>query len=364
MPRGDGYFRKKGKVLYWEFMHRGKRYVIRLGKITKSEAKEIVAGIKLKIIRGEWEEEMSRRVEVSELISAYRRWYESHSRARRKSKEIHLYRLELLESFFGKLKAYEVSWLHIEDYKKKRLAEGAGKSTINKELKLLKSVYNKARELELYEGEVPKIELFKEEGNEKLRYISPEEARKLVDACPEWFKPVVIFALNTGLRAGEIFSLTWDSVDFKNRVIRIENSSTKTKEIYTLPMNDVVYQLLLRVKEFQEKEGIKHGFVFTNSRGLPYKYEDKTYRKVFITACKRAGIENFRFHDLRHTFASWVAMQSRDIYAVQKLLHHKDLRMTRRYAHLTEEYLKDVINSISNFATFSENEKKEQGSEP
>jgi len=230
---------------------------------------------------------------------------------------------------------------------------------LNKELKILRSVFNRARELGLYEGELPKIEVFKEEGEERLRYISPEEAKRLVEACPEWFKPVVIFALNTGLRAGEIFSLTWDSVDFENRVIRIESTRTKTKDVYTIPVNDTVYNLLLKIKEMQNKEGIKHGYVFTNSKGLPYKYEDRTYRKVFVNACRKAGIKDFRFHDLRHTFASWVAMNSRDIYAVQKLLNHRDLRMTKRYAHLTEEYLRNVINSISDFASFSEKMKRE-----
>ncbi len=360
MPRGDGYFRKKGKTLYWEFMHKGKRYTIRLGNITKSEARTLVAKIKAKIISGEWEKEANKIPTMSQLINAYKKWYENHSPARKRSKETHFSRLDLLEKFFGKLKANEVSWFTVESYKGKRLEEGVSKSTINKELKILKSVFNRAKKLGIYNGEIPKIDLFKDEEREILRYLTPEEAERLINACPDWFKPVVIFALNTGLRAGEIFSLTWDNVDFENRVIRIESKSTKTKDVYTLPMNDVVYDLLLQVKKEQEEKDINHGYVFTNSKGLPYRYEDKTYRRVFKTACKRAGIENFRFHDLRHTFASWVAMKSRDIYAVQKLLNHKDIRMTKRYAHLTQEYLRDVVNSISDFASFSE-EGKEKG---
>ncbi len=359
MPRGDGYFRKKGQVIYWEFMHRGKRYSIRLGKITKSEARNIVAKIKTKIISGEWEEEKERDILMIELFNAYQKWYESHSRARKRSKEAHIYRIRLLKDFFGGLRAGEVSWWTIENYKSKRLKSGVSKVTINKELKILKSVFNRAKALGLYNGEIPKIEAFKEGGEERVRYISPEEAQRLVDACPEWFKPVVIFALNTGLRAGEIFSLTWENVDFDNKVIRIESESTKTKEVYTIPMNENVMSLLRRVKERQEAENINHGYVFTNSKGLPYKYEDRTYRRVFITACKKAGIKDFRFHDLRHTFASWVAMNSKDIYAVQHLLHHKDLRMTKRYAHLTEEYLQEIVESIQNFASFSEDDKEE-----
>ena len=316
MPRGDGYYRRKGRILYWEFMYKGRRYTVRLGDITKSEARKIVAEIKTKIISGEWEKDRKREVMMEELIDAYGRWYENHTRARKKAVETQMRRLERFKEFFGGMMASEIRWNDIERYKEKRLSEGVSRSTINRELKILKSVFSRAKDLGLYEGEAPKIELFKEDGSERLRYISPEEAKALVDACPEWFKPVVIFALNTGFRAGEIFSLTWDSVDFENRVIRIEDDRTKTKDTYTIPMNDTVYKLLLDVKKKQEEKGIDHGFVFTNSKGLPYKYEDRTYRRVFVSACKKAGIRDFRFHDLRHTFALWVAMSSRDIYAV------------------------------------------------
>ncbi len=354
MPRGDGYLRKKGNILYWEFMHKGKRYSIRLGNITRSEARHIIARIKAEIISGEYDEKEGNNPFVSQLIDAYWQWYESHSRARKRSKETHLGRLNLLRKFFGSLRAGEVTWFTVENYKSKRLGKGVSKRTINKELKILKSIYNRARKLGLFDGELPRIELFKEEGGERLRYLTPEEAQRLIGACPEWFRPIVIFALNTGLRAGEIFSLRWENVDFENRVIRIESIRTKTKEVYTVPMNDVVYELLLKIEKVQMEKGIDHGYVFTNSKGLPYKYEDKTYRKVFINACRKAGIRDFRFHDLRHTFASWVAINSKDIYAVQKLLNHRDLRMTKRYAHLTQQYLKEVVNSITNFASFSE----------
>jgi len=357
MPRGDGYFRRRGKSLYWEFMWKGKRYTIRLGNITKSEARHIVAKIKAKIISGEWGGEVDGAPYMKEILSAYHKWYESHTRARERSKEVHLYRIELLKKYFGSLRADEVSWLTVENYKSKRLKDGVGKATINRELTVLRAVFNRAKELGIYEGDVPKIEFFKEEEEDRLRYLSPEEAHKLIEACPEWFRAVVIFALNTGLRAGEIFSLRWENVDFDGETIRIESEGTKTKSVYTVPMNETVKELLLKIKEEHRERGIEHGFVFTNRYGLPYKYEDKTYRKVFTTACKRAGIKDFRFHDLRHTFASWVAMKSKDIYAVQKLLNHKRAETTRRYAHLTEEYLKKVINSISDFGTFSSDKK-------
>ena len=353
MPRGDGYFRKRGNTLYWEFMYRRKRYTIRLGSITKSEARHIVAGIKAKIISGEWDEEREPVPLVRDILSAYEKHYLKNTNARKRSVECHIQRIERFRKYIGSVRASEVSWFTIENYKSRRLKEGASKSTVNRELRILKSAFNKAKALGIYKGEVPPIEFFKESKNERLRFLTPEEAEKLISACPEWFRPVVVFALNTGLRAGEIFSMKWENVDFKNRVLRIEPGYTKTKDTYTLPMNDAVYSLLKEIRKKQADCGIKHGYVFTNSRGLPYKYEDRTYRKVFVTACRKAGIKDFRFHDLRHTFASWVAINSKDIYAVQKLLNHKKIETTKRYAHLTERYLRDVVNSLSDFGSFS-----------
>jgi integrase len=352
MPRGDGYFRRKGSVLYWEFMFKGERYSIRLGKITKSEARSIVADIKAKIIRGEWGKEGN--PPIKELIEEYRNWYVNFTRARERSVQTELARLRRLEEFFGKIRVGELTAGDVERYKRKRLREGVHKNTINRELRILRGVLSRAKRAGLFTGEVLKIELFRKQEEERLRFLTPEEAGRLLEACPDWFRPAVFFALNTGLRAGEIFSLRWENVDFQNRVIRVEARNTKTGDTYTVPMNDGVKKLLEELKRKQEEKGIDHGYVFTNSKGLPYKYEDKTYRKVFKTACRKAGIEDFRFHDLRHTFASWVAISSRDIYAVQKLLNHRDIRSTKRYAHLTEKYLKEVVNSLPNFASFSE----------
>ncbi len=86
----------------------------------------------------------------------------------------------------------------------------------------------------------------------------------------------MIFALNTGLRADEIFSLKRENVDFENRVIYVESTIAKTKKTYKVPMNDTVYELLRNL----EKTKKEHGYVFTNRLGLPYKYEDGTYLKV------------------------------------------------------------------------------------
>ncbi len=266
--------------------------------------------------------------------------------SRKRTIQVQEIRVNRLIEFFGNKRLREINEYAVEKYKQKRLREGVSKSTVDEELTILKAIFNKAKEWDIYKENVPAIRMFKIK-DERLRYLSYEEAQRLIDACPEWFKPAVIFALNTGCRAGEIFSLKWDMIDFRTKTLRIPNTLTKNKEVIKKPMNEVVYSLLKELRKKQKEIGVDHGYVFTNSKGLPYKYDDKTYRRVFKTACKKAGIEDFRFHDLRHTFASWVAMKSKDIYAVKELLGHKDISMTKRYAHLTENYLRQVVNEVS-----------------
>ena len=352
MPRGEGYLRKRGKVYYFEFMYKGRRYYEKIGAVSKTVAKEIANEIRSRIIRGEYIPR--KRVKFSEAVSAYLDWYMTRSAARESSKREHERKVRMLEEFFGRYDLESITKAVVEKYKRKRLEEGVKKTTINRELTVLRSILERAREMGLFTGELPRIEKLKTEEEEIVRFLTPEEARRLVEACPEWFRPVVIFALNTGLRAGEIFSLRWEDVDFENRLITVRSSKTKKKRL--IPMNGTVFSLLREM----EKDKKEHGYIFTNRFGLPYRYEDKTYRRVFKTACERAGIKNFRFHDLRHTFASWVAMSSRDIYAVKHLLGHSSLSSTKRYAHLTDTYLRSVVESLSDFGSFSTAE--EEGS--
>ena len=350
MGRGEGYLRKRGDIWYFEFMYKYKRYYEKIGNVSKTVAKEIANEIRSQIIRGEYIPQREKKALFKEAAERYLEWYKTKSGARQRSVKIHEQRVRTLIEYFRSYQLKRISYFTIEHYKKKRLQDGVSKETVNKELTILKSIFNRAKEFGFFSGDLPKIEKFKDTQKEGVRYLTEEEARRLINACPEWFRPVVIFALNTGLRAGEIFSLTWDMVDFKNRHLYIQSSHTKTKKLYKIPLNNVAYNLLLELYKNRKP----HGYVFTNSKGKPYSIDGQGYRGVFKRACKRAGITNFRFHDLRHTFASWIAMKSKDIYAVQRLLNHSDLSMTKRYAHLTDDYLRDVVNAVD-FGRFSAN---------
>ncbi len=146
----------------------------------------------------------------------------------------------------------------------------------------------------MHSGELPKIRTYKV-NDERVRYLSPEELKTLIDACPEWFKPVVKFACLTGLRVSELFSLTWDMVNLSQGYITIPARYSKTKETKRIPLHPKAPEVLKEVRSRQKEKGINHGYVFTNRMGKPYSVEGQGYKRVFKTACKMAGIEDSGF---------------------------------------------------------------------
>ncbi|MCS7196726.1 MAG: site-specific integrase [Aquificaceae bacterium] len=346
MPKGEGYLRKRGSVWYFEFMYKGQRYYERIGNVSKTIAREIASDIRAKIIRGEYIPSREVHTTFSELADAYYEWYTTNSKAGERAKKEQKRKIDILKNFFGHMPVHRISTFTIEQYKRYRLETSKAKPvSIDKELVVLRAIFKKAKELELYTGDIPQIPFFKAKSREVVRFLTPQEARKLLEVSPEHLRRIILFALNTGCRAGEILSLKWGQVDFKGGVIHVEAAHTKSKRKHTIIMNSEVKALLERIREEQREKGIDHGYVFTNSLGLPYGYQG--YKRAFKTALKKAGIENFRFHDLRHTFASWIALQTKDIYLVQKLLNHQSVETTKRYAHLTQEYVQNSLEQIT-----------------
>ncbi|MFN3265107.1 MAG: tyrosine-type recombinase/integrase, partial [Aquificaceae bacterium] len=281
-----------------------------------------------------------------EMAKAYLEWYLRTSQAGEHAKKEHERKVSLLVDFFKDMPVHRISTFTIEQYKRHREENSKASSvSIDKELMVIHAIFSKGKELGLYKGEIPRIPYYRAKAREIVRFLTPEEAQKLLSACPLHLKRIVLFVLNTGCRANEALSLKWEDVDFKTGCLRIHASQTKTKTHYTILMNSTVRELLEDIKKEQEEKGLKTDYVFLNSQGKPYGRQG--YRRAFKNACKKAGLQDFRFHDLRHTFASWVAMKTKDIYLVQRLLNHQKIDTTKRYAHLTQEYMVNALEEIS-----------------
>ena len=149
-----------------------------------------------------------------------------------------------------------------------------------------------------------------------------------------------MFAVHTGMRQGEILNLQWQDVDFARSTLVVMKSKNGMRR--TLPLNSVVYELLAAK---QAKTGATEGRVFTTPLGNELKV--RFLVREFCKARDRARIPDFRFHDLRHTFATRLVQRGVDLYKVQRLLGHKTQHMTQRYAHHSPESLRDGVNVLT-----------------
>jgi integrase len=188
----------------------------------------------------------------------------------------------------------------------------------------------------------PRQRLHQKEKNGRVRYLSTEEMEALLPECPPHLREIVEVNLLTGMRRGEVLSLKWSQIagDF------IYLHETKTDESRQIPIAEDLKAVFQRIRQRQWARGIKARWVFCDDQGRHFK----EVKRSFASACKRAGIADFRFHDLRHTFASHYVMRGGSIKGLQKILGHKDIQMTMRYAHLSKEFAKEEIQIMNGLA--------------
>ena len=197
-------------------------------------------------------------------------------------------------------------------------------STVNRELALLSHLLRLARDEWNALAVVPRIRRLKEPQG-RVRWLEPPEEARLLAECRRSRNPhlyaITVAALETGMRQGEIFGLTWDRVDFSRGVIQLE--TTKSDRRREIPMRQIVHEVLSALP------GSREGRLWP--RGA---------RHAFEAAVVRARIANFRAHDCRHHFASWFVMRGGSLAALKELLGHSNFSMTLRYAHLAPEHLR------------------------
>lgn len=187
--------------------------------------------------------------------------------------------------------------------------------------------------------------------NERSRYLSEDERKKLLDACKasdnEQLYPVVVFALSTGARKSEILGLTLADIDLSRDTAVLRD--TKNGDTRAVPVVHHLHDLLVaqakKVNAFYDKiePSPKRRWLFPRRDGQ----EPMDIRKAWENARDAAGIEDFRFHDLRHSTASYLAMNGASLVEIAEILGHRTLQMVRRYAHLSESHVKGVVKELN-----------------
>jgi len=229
-------------------------------------------------------------------------------------------------------------------------------ASVNREMACLHHLFSKAVEWDMMEQNPFERGhcLLLKENNKRLRYLTEEEIRRLLDSCKGHIREIVECALNTGMRRGEILNLKWSQI--RNGFIYLQK--TKTNNARQIPINDDLQRLFEKIRTKKEKPkkkniiGLDGKPVQNRSSKSEYvfNYHGRQVNEVkrsFKKALEDAGIEDCRFHDLRHTFASHMVMRGASIREVQEILGHKSLTMTVRYAHLSQEHKKKAVNLLN-----------------
>jgi len=305
----------------------GKQKRVYRAEWTKDDAETALAAWKLGL--SEQEEKAGAAMTFSEAVERY-----VQAQARRKSIKDVSRHLRAMKAHFGAdTPLVEVTAAKISAWKGARLAAVCPQTkrpysaaAVNRPLVALRHLLRLARDEWEVLDIVPKIRTEKEPQG-RIRWLEPDEEARLLAACggsrsPELL-PLATLAIETGARRGELLGLTWDRVDMSRGVIRIEESkSGKRRDI---PMRQVVYNVLAGLPEPHE------GRVF----------KTRSLRNAFEHAVTRAKLDApLRFHDLRHSFASWFVMRGGRLQTLQAILGHADIKMTLRYAHLAPDYLR------------------------
>lgn len=252
-----------------------------------------------------------------------------------------------LKEAFGHMKANEIKPSMIEAYQHKRLSEISCRKTpyrpasINRELEVMRRLYNLAiREDLVSKNPCWKVKRLAEK-NARDRILSTEELEKLVKELPPHAADIVNVATHTGMRAGEIFGLTWDRVNIREGYVNLTPSDTKTGEARYVYFNGVVKEIIERLNKIGHSP---KGFVFT-FQGKPVK----SLKTSLWTALKKTGIKDLRFHDLRHTFVSNARKARVDRVVIMKLTGHKTLSMFTRYNTVDQADAKEAMERLDNY---------------
>jgi integrase len=258
-----------------------------------------------------------------------------YSKQHKKSWRTDSHHIDDFNGFFRDKYLYEITAKDIEHVKVERLKE-VTPSTVNRQLGVLRGMLNKAIAWGKLKNNPMKSVQFYKEPQGRLRFLEREEIITLLDNCEERIKPIVTLAIFTGMRRGEILGLKWSEVDYRRSIITLLD--TKNGDKRELPMNDQVSMALINIKKHPESAYI---FCYDNGERI------LDLRKSFATALKKSAIIGFRFHDLRHTFASQLVMSGIDLNTVRELLGHKDMTMTLRYSHLAPSHKQRAVDILS-----------------
>lgn len=272
-------------------------------------------------------------------------WFQTYVKNNNKHSEIvskeMILRVHLLP-YFGSSNLDNVRGFEIEKYKAQKADAGLHPKTINNHLAVLRKGFQCAEEWGILEKS-PRIKSLKTPPV-KYDYLAPDEARRLISAADGVWQDMIVIALATGLRFGELIALSWDDIDLPKSELTVRQAFAKG--VLGSPKNNRTRQIPMigAVREILRNKKRKAGFVLSGATSGPLK-QIASLKKLH-RICRKAGLREIGWHCLRHTFASRLAQAGANLIAIQNLLGHSDIRTTMRYAHINDAVLRETIDIL------------------
>jgi len=321
--------RKGSECWHMCFFLEGRKVRKSTGTSNKRDAQKIYDTARFRIAQGTYDSKLRRDMPFFELVDQF---LEKHSLVEKASYKRDKVIGTVVKAYFGKTPVGDITPFDIKEWRKWRMkrvtrrGKPITKAALNRELAFMKTMFNLAVEWGwLKSNPAQDVKLLKGE-TKRLRILEREELTGLIGAAANYLRPIIIAAVSTGMRKSELLGLRWKDIDFGRGFIRVEHS--KNGEARSVPMDDFLKEKLLPIKRGKASNDA----VFTREGAIV-----TCFKEAFKAACRRAGISDFRFHDLRHTAASLLAAGGCDIITLQNILGHKSISMTQRYAHLIPE---------------------------
>lgn len=328
--------RKKSSVWWIDFVApNGERVRRSAQTCARKEAAELHDKLKSEVWRVQRLGERPKRVWQDAVV----RWLreQAHKASLRDDKRM----LRWLHRFLADRDLESISRTLIETIIEAKQAEGCSNATVNRHLALLRAILRRCvRDWEWLDRS-PAIR-FLREPTRRIRFLNQTQALALLRELPPHLRDMTGFALATGLRAANVTGLTWEQVDLRRKLAWVHPDQAKARRAIAVPLNDTAVSIV-------ERQIGKHPVHVFSYQGQPIR---QVSTRAWYHALGRAGIEDFRFHDLRHTWASWHVQGGTPLLALQELAGWETERMVRRYAHLAADHLAAFAGNARIHGTF------------
>ncbi|MDZ4141209.1 MAG: site-specific integrase [Methylotenera sp.] len=247
-----------------------------------------------------------------------------------------IYHLKWLDTYLRNAQLGDINRAMLDKLTQARRADKVRNSTINRMLEVVNAILRKAVNEWDWLDKAPKVFMLPKVKS-RIRWITQEEAERLISVCPPHLAAMVTFSIETGLRKRNVLDLDWSQVDLSRKMAWIHPDQAKSRKAIAVPLTDIAMRVI------QAQVG-KHPLKIFTYKGKPVFDANNS---AFSKAKERAGIKNFRWHDLRHTWASWHVQAGTPLHVLKELGGWADIKMVMVYAHLSIEHLTSYVDKAS-----------------